>query len=173
MLDKYITIGYTKKPYGSKGQVKVVIENQFLEDFVNSDFVFINLMGKPAPFFTETIEEGSDLLLKLEGINSPEEAKSIVAKDIYLREKDLSNPPIQIPESDLEFADLVGFTLADTDMGDIGPIKEIQEFPQQEMAVIDYQGKEVYIPLHHDLIASFDEKGKKLTLKLPDGILEL
>ena len=173
MLDKYITIGYTKKTYGSKGQVKVVIENQFLEDFVKTDFVFINLLGKPAPFFIETIEESSDLLLKLEEIDSPEDAKAIVSKDLFLREKDLTNPPIDIPESELEYADLIGFMLTDTILGEIGLIDEIQEFPQQEMAVVHYQGKEIFIPLHRNLIASIDESGKKITLNLPEGILDL
>ncbi len=173
ILDKYITIGYTKKTYGSKGQVKIVIEDQFLEDFVKSDFVFMDLMGKPAPFFIETIEEMDDLLLKVEEIDSPEQARSIVAKKVYLREKDLSNPPVDIPEIDLEFGDLVGFILADMEKGEIGTIKEIQEFPQQEMAVLDYGGKEIFVPLHTKLISSFDEKKKKITLRLPEGLLDL
>jgi 16S rRNA processing protein RimM len=173
MLDKYITIGYTKKSYGSKGQVKAVVQNQFLEDFVQSEFVFINQMGKPVPFFIESIEEMGDLLLKVEEIDSPEQAKAIISKDLFLREKDLSNPPIDIPDSDLEFGDLIGFILADVEVGDIGGIKEIQEFPQQEMAVVEYNGKDIFIPLHAKLVAAFDEKGKKITLKLPEGLLEL
>ena len=130
-------------------------------------------MGKPAPFFIETIEDMGDLLLKVEEIDSPEDAKAIVSKDIYLREKDLSSPPIDIPDSDLKYDELIGYLLADTEMGDIGTIKEIQQFPQQEMAVLDYDGREIYIPLHAKLISSYDEKAKKVTLRLPRGLLNL
>ena len=173
MLDKYITIGHTQKTYGSKGQVKLVIQNQFLDDFLKSDFIFMNLLGKPAPFFIESIEEMDTLLLKVEEIDSPEQAKSIVSKEVYLREKDLSKPPVDIPDTDLEYGDLIGYLLRDLDLGDIGKIKEIQEFPQQEMAVVDYDGKEIFIPLHYKLIAEFDEDGKKITLRLPEGLLDL
>ena len=172
-LDKYVTIGYTKKAYGVKGQVKVVVEDRFLEDFVKSDFVFMDLLGKPAPFFIETIEDMGDLLLKVEEIDTPQQANDIVAKNIYLREKDLSNPIVEEPESDLEFSDLVGFLLADVEQGDIGTIKEIQEFPQQEIAVVEFEGKEIFIPLHEKLFTSIDEEGKKITLQLPEGLFDL
>ena len=173
MLDKYITIGFTKKSYGSKGQVKVVVQDQFLEDFVQSEFVFMNQMGKPVPFFIESIEELGDLLLKVEEIDSPEQAKKIISKEIFLREKDLSTPIIDSPKSAYEFGDLVGFILADIIIGDIGEIKEVQEFPQQEMAVINFQGKDILVPLHPQLVVNFNEQEKKITLKLPEGLLEL
>ncbi len=173
MLDKYVTIGFTKKAYGSRGQVKVVIHEQFVEDFARSGHVFIPLQGKPAPFFIENIDVVGDILLKIEDINSPEEAKSIVSKDLLLREQDLSGLPVEKTISDLEFVDVEGFLLTDLEIGEIGIIKEVQEFPQQEMAVVNFKDKDVFIPLHPDLIETIDEKGKKITLRLPRGILDL
>lgn len=85
MPDQYVNIGFTKKAYGSKGQIKVVIHEQFVEDFAQSEHIFITLMGKPAPFFIEGIEVAGDILLKVDDINSPEDAKQITSKDLFLR----------------------------------------------------------------------------------------
>ncbi len=173
MLDKYINIGFTKKTYGSKGQVKVVIHEQFIEDFARLGHVFIPLHGKPAPFFIENIDVVGDILLKIEDINSPEDARSITSKDLLLREQDLKSAIVEPVKSDLEFAAMEGFLLIDSNYGEVGTIKEVQEFPQQEMAVVDSKNKEIFIPLHADLIESIDKKGKKITLRLPEGLLEL
>ena len=45
--------------------------------------------------------------------------------------------------------------------------------PQQHLAIVDYRGREVFIPLHPDIVVSLDEKAKKITLRLPGGLLEL
>lgn len=173
MLDKFVTIGYTKKTYGSKGQIKMVVEAHYLEDLIKSDFVFINYMGKPLPFFIETIEDMGDLLLKVEEVDTPEEAKSIVAKDLYLRETDLSTLPEKRDENGLLFGFLKGFDLWDASGSAVGQIIDIQQYPQQEIATVQYGEREVLIPLHENLITAIDEAQNKITLQLPEGLLEL
>ena len=173
MLEKYITIGYTKKTYGSKGQVKMVVEETYIEDLLNSNFVFINYMGKPLPFFIESIEEMGDLLLKVEDVDTPESAKAIVAKELLLREKDVSEKMSTEKESHLFFNELINYLIIDEVHGPIGTIKEIKELPQQELAVVEYNGAEMLIPLHPSLIKNIDEKGLKITMLLPEGLLNL
>ncbi|HFA50017.1 MAG TPA: hypothetical protein ENJ95_13495 [Bacteroidetes bacterium] len=175
MLDKYIKIGFTKKTHGAGGYVRAVVEDPYLEDFHNSDFIFIEIYGKPAPFFIENIQESNDILLKIEEINSPEDAKTIISKDIFLREKDLKTAAsyMAAPDMDMSFKLVEGYILIDIEKGEIGIIEEVQEFPQQEMAVVDFNNKKIYIPLHPELVTGIDEINKKITLRLPEGLLEL
>mgnify|MGYP003841375859 CR=1 FL=1 len=46
----------------------------------------------------------------------------------------------------------MNFTLVDAEIGELGKIEDVIEFPQQEMAVISHNEKEVFIPLHESLI---------------------
>jgi len=57
--------------------------------------------------------------------------------------------------------------------GVLGEIKEIIEYPQQEMAAIIIKEKEVLIPLNEQLILEIDEEKKLISMDLPEGLLNL
>ena len=38
-MEKLISIGYTKKPHGLKGEIKLHIEDRYLEDLLEAGFV--------------------------------------------------------------------------------------------------------------------------------------
>jgi 16S rRNA processing protein RimM len=173
MQEQLTEIGYTKKTHGAQGELKVVVEAPFLADFLETEVIFLPVNGKPLPFFVEYIRAANDLLLKLEGVDSPSDAKDLTSKTLLMRSANLSNETDEGEEDDSEFTDFQGFMLYDKDLGLIGEIKEVVEFPQQEMAIVDYGGRELLIPLHDDLVDSMDEAAKKLTLVLPEGLLNL
>lgn len=172
MNTTYLPVGFTKKTYGAKGELKVVIQDDYLEDFLSAEAIFMEVQGKPAPFFIEYVREGNDLLLKLEGVDSPEQAKAYTSRDLMLHIKDVNTPPPLLP-GELKFGKYEGFMIWDEESGEVGLIEEVQEFPQQEMAIVRYQGKQVYIPLHDRLILDIDEARKKITLRLPEGLLSI
>ena len=71
------------------------------------------------------------------------------------------------------YTDLIGFTAEDLHKGKLGEILEVQEFPQQFLATIIYQEKEVLIPLNEAFILDMNMKGKTISLDLPEGLLDL
>ena len=173
-MQNYILIGNTRKSYGVKGEMKLKLDEAYLEDIFNLQVVFLKINGKHVPYFVESVRAGNALLIKFEDINSPEETISIASKEIYAREGDL------IPEEDrtfevdsLEFEKFKGYTITDVEKGRVGVIKDIVEYPQQEMAVVEYEKREILIPLNQKLIDSFDERKKELVLNLPEGLLDL
>lgn len=173
MPKQYIQIGYTKKSHGAHGELKAVVEDQYLEDFLNSDVVFLNVQNKPLPFFIENVRPGADLILKFEDVNTPAEAKKYTSSELLLRPSDLSEKSPVEEGGEFTFTMLVGFQLWDTKLGKIGPIIEVQEYTHQDLAVVEHDNREILIPLHNDLIESFDPTEKKITLQLPEGLLEL
>jgi ribosomal 30S subunit maturation factor RimM len=52
-------------------------------------------------------------------------------------------------------------------------IDVVREFPEQEMAVIFRNNKEILVPLHADLIVKVDHEKNTVTVSIPDGLLEL
>lgn len=172
MKDSYILIGHTKKTHGAQGEIKVEIKDQFLEDFIQAEVIFISIQGKPVPFFIENIRDAGDLLLKVEEIDTPAGAKEITSKELFLREADLlEDVETEMPSA--TFAGCTGFLLEDEELGPVGEVLEVVEYPHQEMAVVRYQEREILIPLHKDLIKHLDKKSRKLIMKLPDGMLDL
>lgn len=172
MLESYILIGQTKKAHGAQGELKVEIKGSFLEDFFEAKVIFVKVQGKPVPYFIEGIRDAGDLLLKLEDVDSPAQAKELSAKEIFLRASEVREA-LDEEASEVSFAECAGYTLEDVNHGSIGLIQEVLEYPQQELALLNYGGKDILIPLHPYLVVSLDKELKKLVLHLPEGLLEL
>lgn len=168
---KLIEVGRTAKPHGLKGEIKVVIDEAYEDDFFDASILFIRKQHQSLPYFLEEIRGGNALIVRLEGVKTREEAQYISHATILMKEEEVQNTTT-LAEAGL-FSYLTDFTVIDKDLGELGIIKEVVEMPYQELALIDYKGKEVMIPLHENLFESVDEAGKKLYVELPDGLLEL
>ncbi len=174
-MKEYIQIGKTKKPFGLTGELKVDIEEAFLEDFLLAKILFLRIKGKPVPYFVEGIQVKGMPLLKLEDVDNKETAVKIGGSDILLREEDIipeEQRQLEVEET-IEFARLKGFMIQDLNLGPIGKIEAIEEFPQQEMAIVSYKEKEIMIPLNERLIEEIDYEQRIVKMDLPEGILKL
>ena len=173
-MSKYILVGKTKKTHGIDGGLKLAIEDQFVEDVLKIDVAFLKVQGKLLPFFVDGFDYTNKLIVKFEDINSPEEANSITSKEFYIQEKDIQQKEsLAFREGSFIYGKLVGYNIHDQMAGTIGEILDVLEFPQQEMALIEYQNKEVFIPLNDKLIVSVDNADQIVNMKLPYGLLEL
>lgn len=174
-MEKYVSIGFTKKTYGTKGELKMKIEEKYVEDFFKASVVFLLISGKKVPFFIENVRFGNALLAKFEDLDSLQDAQSITSKEVFLREKDIvkeEDRQLEVIET-LEYKKYESYMICDERVGELGEILEVLEYPQQEMALINYNEKEILIPLSEGLIEEIDEKGKKIRMNLPEGLLEL
>ena len=171
-MDQYVLVGRTRKTQGVKGNIKLEIKEQFVEDVLNTEIAFLKVQGKLLPYFIEKFDFTNALTVKFEDIDSPEAAIPITSKEYYLREQDISQVS-EYQEGELEFGKLIGFEIFDQRGIKIGPIQDIQEFPQQEIAIVNYHSKDLYIPLNEQLILSVDLEKQAVHMDLPDGLLEL
>ena len=173
-MSEYQSIGYTKKTYGIKGEIKLNITDRYLEDFAQAEVLFLNLAGRKIPYFIEYINFENPFTLKFEDYNSKESALELTGKEIFMRTKDLLPEEEKVLEIEgLVYEKYVGYQIEDTTKGNLGVIKEIVEYPQQEMAILSIDQNEVLIPLNEQLIRSIDEIEKLIKMDLPLGLLEL
>jgi 16S rRNA processing protein RimM len=173
MLNKLVQIGFTKKPHGLKGELKLHVEDKYLEDLMNADVVVLQIKGKPTPFFVEDIRIGNAIIGKFEDVDTPEVALSIANKELSLREEDIiPDDEREVEVEGMRYDRCIGYTIIDGE-NVIGQIIEVLEYPQQEMAVVEYDNREVLIPLNTAFIVKQNDKEKTFIMDLPDGILEL
>jgi 16S rRNA processing protein RimM len=119
------------------------------------------------PFFVEQAhkKKENELLVKLEGIDSKEDASLYLRREVWLREEELDahtrrNNPIG----------WVGYRLFDG-ARDLGEILEVIEQPHQILCRLDIESREVLIPVNEQTLHKMDHAGKRLLLNLPDGLL--
>lgn len=172
--NNFIQIGYTTKPHGLKGEVNAVFNYpQFPEKISRLRKVFLGVGENPIPYLIEKIYPSGKgkFYLTVSGIDSREKAveitgcKIFVAPDVFEKnfvEKDTVAPGM-----------LIGFTAHDEKEGEIGKVEDIFEMPNQTLAQIFLDGKEVLLPLNDATILQIDKKKKTIKLHLPDGLLDI
>ena len=165
---KLMKIGFINKLHGYKGEVHCIIERGYVEDYENAEFFFIMLDGFAVPL---AVEEKNDKrwasVIKFENVNDEDYAKRLIDAEVFVEKKKGKN--IEEPE----WENLGGYEVVDKVKGSLGIIKTIEEFPQQLIATIIINEKEVLIPLNEDFLESVDGEKKQIFLSLPDGLIDL
>lgn len=174
MNEEYVEIGYTQKPHGLKGELKVFIEDDFLDELPHLDVFFLKIRGKLLPYFVEKKRGAADQIMKFEEVDTKEAATFLKTAAIFVRRNDLKywEEPEEEEET-LIYGHCMGFEVIDAYDGNLGTIENILAYPQQEFAVILVKKKEVLLPLNDFTVKSIDEDKKQVFVEMPEGILEL
>lgn len=163
-------IGYITKTRGLKGEVQLFFQYVDPED-LELDVVFIELHNRLVPFFVSSFQllSNNTGYFFFEDVDHIDKAVELVKKPVFL-------PNTKKPERDPEeflITDLKGFIVQEKVYGELGEILEINEFPQQFIATVNYQSTEVMFPLNDDFILEIDRSANILKIELPEGLLDV
>ncbi|HTN20403.1 MAG TPA: ribosome maturation factor RimM [Pelobium sp.] len=163
-------IGYISKTRGLKGEVQVAFTFNEPEKLkINS--VFIEINNKLVPYFVSNYKIPMPMVgyFNFEDIDHIDKASIITKRKVFLPNR--LKPKRK--KGEFFFTDLIGFAADDVQKGALGEILDVQEYPQQFIATIKYQEKEVLIPLNEAFIAEIDMDKKSVHFDLPEGLLDL
>lgn len=167
-LQNCFRIGQIVKAHGIKGEVVLEMDEDHAEEFSELESVFVEINQKLVPFFIEEIQaHGKRAIIKFEEIESVEETRLLLKKQIFISSDQLPE------EADFYHDAILGFLVKDKTKGEIGLVIEYIERPAQDLLLVDYHGKEVYIPVDPSIVIKADRKKKILLVDLPDGLLDL
>ena len=91
----------------------------------------------------------------------------MVQKEVWLTEKDFRK---YVGEASV--ISLLEFTLIEGKK-ELGVIEEVIEQPHQILCRTTIEGKEAYIPLHEETLIEINQKKKTVSVKLPEGLLDI
>lgn len=161
-------LGEVIKTHGLHGEVSVHLDVDFPKDYNELESVFLKREGKLVPFFIDTIQINTNkALVKLEEIDSIDEAKTLVKSEIYL-------PLSRLPKlkEGFYYHDLVDCEVFEKDRL-IGKVTNVFDVGSNQLMEVLSEGKEVLIPLTEGILKEVDITTKKVSVILPDGLLEL
>lgn len=169
-VDACYKIGFIMKPHGLKGQVTVSLDPEAPADFDAIDTVFLQQREQLVPYFIEAISlKGNRAFLKLEDVNSPEDAERISRSAIYL-------PKTTRPKSERgAFYDdeVIGFEVVDSNLGSLGTAVEVIRAGGNRLLSVKQSEREVLIPVNSPFIDSVNKSRKRISVTLPDGFLDI
>jgi 16S rRNA processing protein RimM len=165
-----ILLGRITKISGYEGAVAVKLEKSFIENIPNLESVFLEIDGKPVPFFiSDSDYSGADILiLKFEGYGSIEKVNQFTGSRVYLTTGRFKKSHKKNPMS------LKGYKVLAQNKDLIGIITNIIPNRGQDLlAIISPDKKEILIPLHEDFIVNIDHTENIIVLDLPDGLMDI
>ncbi|UOQ99129.1 ribosome maturation factor RimM [Hymenobacter sp. 5317J-9] len=173
-LDETYQLGYILKTHGLRGHVAAHFDVDDVEEYLKLKKVYLALPAAPTKLVEHKVEKvqsqsGNRVLLKLRGIDRIEEAEPLRGSQLYL-------PLAELPELEDDqfyFHDVIGFTVVDENLGELGTVENFYELPQQDMLAMRYQGQEVLIPVVDELVSHADHEKKQVHVNLPEGLLDV
>ena len=169
-IDSCYQLGYVIKPHGLKGDISIFIDADDPQAYRTLESVFIQQDKQLVPFFINRIKvSGQKAILSLEESKSIDEAANLKGAELYLP---LSFLP-DLAEDQFYFHEIVGYLVEDGDIGVIGKVVKVFDLGPQDLIAIDYQGKEVLLPINDETIAKVDKKKEVIKVNLPEGLLDI
>lgn len=164
-------LGYVAKVHGLRGEVNVMLDVDYPEDYEDLKHLFLEQRGRLIPFFLEyfVLQPGNKALAKFEELNTIDQVEGLVGSEVYLPLTELQ----ELEEDQYYFHELIGFEVFDETKGLIGPVQIVYDLETQDLLGVTHQGKEVLVPIQDGIILKVDKAAKKVFCQLPEGLLEI
>ena len=160
-------IGKLGKTHGVRGEISFLFDDDVF-DRVDANYLILSIDDILVPFFIEEyrFKTDSNALMKFEGIDTQDRARELTGCEVYF--------PHELADSDedtISWAAIVGFDITDADSSrTIGRIAAVDDSTINILFELE-DGR--LIPASEDLITAIDQQARTITMRLPDGLLNL
>ena len=169
-FDEYYYLGRITKLHGNDGDVAAYLDVDDPLEYEFLDIVFLNVNNSPVPFFINKIRIlNNKAIITFEDIDDTEKASQLIKKEMYLP---LSTLP-KLTGNKFYFHEVEGFKVIDENFGELGILKEVLDYPNQAVMQIFHNDKEVLIPINDDIILNVDRENKTMSIKAPEGLIDI
>lgn len=181
--DELIEIGKFNKPHGIHGELSCSVDDDAV-DLNRLRCIIVYRDGLPVPFFVSALRPRNHhtSLVSLDGVTSDADARQFVNEPIYALRQEVE-PMIEAADAaededadgaGLYARDLIGMEVwAEGAM--LGKIADIDDSTANMLMVVESDDRErpLLIPVAPEFFADIDVEARRLTLDLPEGLLDM
>ncbi len=161
---RLIVIGKAVKVFGIKGEIKVRPYTESLTSFENSvRLVFDETAYEVAGF---RVHKGA-ILVRLQGIDTPEKAQELVGK---LVKTDEENLPAK-EEDEYYWFELLGMRVVTKDGRELGKISQITPTGANDVLHVEGEFGEILLPMIDDVVLEVDTETETMTVDPLEGLI--
>lgn len=169
MLKQYLEIGQIVSTHGIKGEVRVnpwCDTPEFMKKFKT---LYFDANGNKAVKITACRPHGNVVIIKLDGIDTVEEAQKLRNKTLYMNRADA-----KLGKGDWFIQDLIGCTVYDADDNEktYGKLTYVAETGANDIWFIENNGKEYIIPAIKDVVINVDVENESVFIRPLRGIFD-
>ena len=169
-------VGKFQRTHALKGELNALIDID--PDFFGEEGnpMIVGMEGCFVPFFTETIRTKgqTSYLVKIDRVDSEEQARQFVNKTIYAERAELKEYMAEAGEELIDGNGLDGYTVHDTEAGELGRLARIDDSTANVLLVVETpEGEELFLPMAEEFISEINPEERKIVMNLPEGLLGL
>ena len=168
-----IRIGRLGKPHGIAGELGFLFEDDVF-DRTQCPYWLVMTDGILVPFFWESYRFRSDTTawVKFEGVDSEREARALSHQEVFYPKSQLDKD--WYGHQPLTWSQLVGWQLTDAGSGEtLGEITAVDDSTMNVLLEVQGPDRKLVVPAAEDLIEAFDKENGRLSLRVPEGLLEM
>jgi len=170
LRDEIIPAGKLGKPVGRDGAIKLEVEHGFEKLLKKLKFLFVSIEGNFVPFRIKGYHSSQVDAVTFFDINSPEAVNFLTNKLFGIHRSEL---PSGYHSPSKTNKDTVGYTVIESNHT-IGVITAIIKNPGQTLIEVSTtDSKKILIPYVDAFISDINKDRKEITMKLPEGLLDL
>jgi 16S rRNA processing protein RimM len=164
-------LGKITRKHSFKGEVVAKFDTDNLASYQNLESIFLDIRGELVPFFIDDLTMlPKGVRLKLEDVNSEQEAQRLVGCAIYLHDSMLPAPS----EGELFIHEIIGYEVIDSNYGTLGKLQSVVEGVQDLFLVEHPTGRIIYIPwVKEAIVKEIDQTHKTISVNTPEGLVDL
>ena len=159
-----VVVGQIVSLHGVSGALKTVVLSDVPERFNEGQILYVRGDAYTIVSCTET--SPYRVILKFQGIDSPETAQSLVGQQATIPESSVPS----LPEGEYYHFQLLGLRVRTDEGEELGQIQEILKTGSNDVYVVSKDSKELLIPALADVILDVHLKDGVMVVSLPDGL---
>ena len=168
MMESLLEVGQIVNTYGIKGFVKVnpLVDNN--NQFKSFKTLYIQVKNNIKEVQVEEVKfSKNQVLLKFKGVETIEQAEEL--RNYYLQAK---RSDIKLEKGAYFIVDLIGLEVYTEEGKFLGTLKEVLQPGANDVYVVENEAKqEILIPVIPDVVKQVDIEGKKVVVKLLEGLI--
>lgn len=170
--DDCYQVGHITKTHGVNGELVLYLDVDNAAEYAGLESVLLEVKGQLVPYFIESIAivKASRAIVAFEDIDTIEQAERLINCGAFLP---LDNLEPITDETRFYFHEIVGYQIVDAEAGPLGTVRGVYAMNAQDLIAMDYEDKEVLIPINSDIVRTVDRANQKLNVVLPDGLLAI
>ena len=163
----YLAVGFLRRPHGVHGEIIMDLHTDFPERLKLGRKLLVS--EEHTLMVVDGIREHQKgVIIKFNGINTPEEAGQLRNTWVYIKASDA--PPL--PKGQIYQHELFGFQVVDDNDNPLGELVEIIETGANNVYVVrDASGKEILLPAISSVILELDADRRLMRVHLLEGLI--
>ena len=164
----YLIVGYLRRAHGVHGEMVMEVQTDFPERLKPKTKVFVGKDYQPMTIATAR-NHSEGLLIKLNGVDTPEDAARYRNRLVYVSAAD--RPPL--PKGQFYVHELIGFDVVDEEESLIGKLTEIMQTGANDVYVVTRpDASEVLLPVISSVVLDIEADRRLIRVHLIPGLLD-